>query len=92
MAHKLTIENRAEATELSWDAESALADAIAERSQFLEKNPQHREYQSEIDMILDKAGTSDNRMTVLAMLIEGKLIEMSQQFRKLSGIVVKMAA
>ena len=90
MAHRLKIDL---ATTISnWDSEQALADAIAERSRFLEQYPQYQEYQREIDRILDKAGSADNRMAVLAMLIEGKLVEMSQQFRMLNGIFTKVAA
>ena len=76
----------------NWDPEQVLADAIAERSRFLEQYPQYQEFQRDIDKMLDKAGSADNRMAVLAMLIEGKLVEMSQQFRTLSGILIKMAA
>jgi hypothetical protein len=75
-----------------WDHEKALAEALAERSRFLEKYPQYRKFQSDIDKMLDKAGSRSNRMAVLAMLIEGKLVEMSQEFKKLNSILTRMAA
>jgi hypothetical protein len=75
-----------------WDHEKALAEALAERSRFLEKYPRYRELQSDIDIMLDKSGGRNNRMVVLAMLIEGKLVEMSQEFKKLQGILTRVIA
>lgn len=69
-----------------WNHEKALAKALAERSRFLAKYPQYQEFQSHIDKMLDKSGSRSNRIAVLAMLIEGKLIEMGQEFKKLHGI------
>jgi hypothetical protein len=82
------ITNKASAPS-DWDHEKALAEALAERSRFLEKYPQYREFQSDIDKMLDKSGGRNNRMVVLAMLIEGKLVEMSQEFKKLQGILTQ---
>jgi hypothetical protein len=42
--------------------------------------------------MLDKSGSRSNRMIVLAMLIEGKLVEMSQEFKKLQGILTEVIA
>ena len=92
MAHKLKFNTARKASPSNWNHEKALADALAERSRFLEQYPQYTEFQSEIDKMLDKAGSSDNRMAVLAMLIEGKLIEMSREFNKISAILLKIAA
>lgn len=75
-----------------WDHEKALAEALAERSRFLEKYPQYQEFQSDIDRMLDKSGSRSNRMVVLAMLIEGKLGEMNQEFKKLNGILSQKIA
>lgn len=92
MAHKLKFNTARTASPSNWNHEKALADALAERSRFLEQYPQYAEFQSEIDKMLDKAGSSENRMAVLAMLIEGKLIEMSREFNKISAILLKIAA
>jgi hypothetical protein len=73
-----------------WDHEKALAEALAERSRFLEMYPQYREFQSDIDKMLDKSGSRSNRMVVLAMLIEGKLAEMGQEFKKLQGVLTQV--
>jgi hypothetical protein len=75
-----------------WDHEKALAEALAERSRFLEKYPQYQEFQSDIDKMLDKSGSRSNRMVVLAMLIEGKLAEMRKEFSKLQGILAQVIA
>jgi hypothetical protein len=75
-----------------WDHEKALAEALAERTRFLEMYPQYQEFQSDIDKMLDKSGSRSNRMAVLAMLIEGKLVEMSMEFKKLNSILSQTAA
>ena len=84
---RLQISNRRQYT--NWNPERALEEALAEKAAFLNKHPQYREFQREIDRMLDKAGTPENRMAVLAMLMEGKLIELHQQLQKLNGILTK---
>jgi hypothetical protein len=71
----------------SWDHEKALAEALANRSRFLEMHPKYREFQSDIDQMLEKSGSRSNRMVVLSMLIECKLVEMSHEFKKIKGIL-----
>jgi hypothetical protein len=66
MAHHLS---RHTACDGAWDADG-LSQAIAERDLFLERHPQLRQLQQEIDRMLDKAGTHQNRMAVLALLME----------------------
>lgn len=75
-----------------WNPEKALADALSEKAEFLKQHPKYLEYQKEIDQLLDKAGSSENRMIVLAMLMEGKLIELHQQLKKLNGILLQAGA
>jgi hypothetical protein len=70
----------------SWDPEQRLAQALRQREIFLEKKPQYRKLQHEIDQLLEKAGTSENRMAVLAILMEGKMIELHSQLQRLSRI------
>lgn len=75
-----------------WNPEKALAIALAEKMEFLEQHPEYREFQQEIDRLLDKAGSSENRMTILAMLMEGKLVELHQQLQKLNKLLLKSGA
>jgi hypothetical protein len=56
--------------------------AIAERERFLKRCPHLRAYQQEIDGILDKSGTSHNRLAVLATLIQGKLLDIQKELYK----------
>lgn len=73
----------------SWDPKQSLADALEQRERFLEQYPKYRKFQHEIDRLLDKAGSSENRMRVLALLMETKLIEMQAQLKKLNSILIK---
>lgn len=85
-------ENRADRFLTVSKKERAVAIAIAERNSFLKKYPKYVSYQREIDRILDKAGPPEKRLAVLAMLIEGKLLEMQQNLMHLHGILVATAA
>jgi hypothetical protein len=53
--------------------------ALADRERFLELHPWMRPYQAEIDRLLDKSGSQQGRLAVLAMLMQGKLLEMQEQ-------------
>ena len=90
MAHQLTMHVRADNLKQAWNPSEALAEAMAERAQFLNKHPQYRSFQREIDRLLEKAGHSENRMTVLAVLMEAKLVELHTQLKKLNAILVSI--
>ena len=75
----------------SWDAEQALVRALYERDRFLEMNPQYLEFQQEIDYMMNKAGNTENRMAVLAMLMEKKIEQLNEQFQKLSSALHEKA-
>ena len=58
--------------------------ALDERERFLKKNPHLRAFQAEIDRLLDLSGDAHGRMAVLATLMQGKLLEMRDQFKRLN--------
>jgi len=89
MANRVRLPSSQRRHDAPWNPEAALARALAEKAEFLNQHPEYREYQKEIDGLLDKAGTMENRMAVLAMLMEGKLIELHQQLQKLNSILTK---
>lgn len=57
--------------------------AIRERDLFLEKNPHMEKYQREIDRHMRGAGSSENRMAILAMMMNAKLMELQEQCKAL---------
>ena len=61
-----------------------LQQALAARERFLERHPHLRVYQAEIDRVLDQSGNIHGRMAVLGTLMQGKLLEMRNQFSKLN--------
>ncbi len=89
MANRVRFPSSQRRHDAPWNPETALAHALAEKAAFLNQHPEYREYQKEIDKLLDKAGSMENRMAVLAMLMEGKLIELHGQLQKLNGILTK---
>lgn len=89
MANRVRLPSSRRRDNAHWNSETALARALAEKAEFLNQHPEYREYQKEIDRLLEKAGSMENRMAVLAMLMEGKLIELHQQLQKLNGILTK---
>ena len=58
--------------------------ALGERERFLKQNPHLRAFQVEIDRLLDLSGDAHGRMAVLATLMQGKLLEMRDQFKRLN--------
>ena len=90
MARKLHLNIAENQAVPSWDPQKALARALSERARFLQNNPGLKPFQVEIDTILEKAGTPQNRMAVLAMLMEGKLIELNQELKSLNALLMKV--
>ena len=60
--------------------------ALRERDALLEERPDLKEFQEEIDRILANAGGFENRMVVLAVMMEAKLKELQKQISHLSFI------
>ena len=92
MAHRLHFNKNHRRTAEAWDPEGKLTEALEQRDRFLDKHPQYRSFQREIDGILDKDGSPENRMAVLALLIEGKLIELHGQLKQLNRILLSVPA
>lgn len=64
--------------------------ARKERDQLLREHPKLRKFQKEIDRCLDRSGNSENRMTVLGIMIEGRLKELRRQLSRLSFLIQEM--
>ncbi len=89
MAHRVKIDASAKAAMAgNWDPESALDRALKEREAFLEAHPRMRRYQREIDRVLDNSGPAENRLSVLCLMIEGKLQELREQLQNLYNILM----
>jgi hypothetical protein len=61
--------------------------ALKERDRLLEEHPELREFQNEIDRRLDNAGSSENRMAVLAIMMEAKLKDLRDELSQLSTLM-----
>jgi dsDNA-specific endonuclease/ATPase MutS2 len=61
--------------------------ALQERDRLLEEHPELREFQNEIDRCLDNAGSPENRMAVLAIMIEAKLKHLRDELSQLSTLM-----
>lgn len=53
--------------------------AQKELDRLLQERPKLKEFQEEIDRRLDNAGTFENRMAVLGIMIEAKLKDLREQ-------------
>ena len=62
--------------------------AIKERDSFLEKHPHLKEFQKEIDRRMRGAGSFENRMAILMMMIDGKMAELRENLEELSTELV----
>lgn len=54
----------------------SLEEALRAREQFLKEHPHLQPFQDEIDRVLEKSVGFENRMSVLAFMIEAKLYEL----------------
>jgi hypothetical protein len=61
--------------------------ARQERDRLLEEHPELNELQEKIDRCLDNAGSSENRMAVLGIMIEAKLKELQDELSHLSFLM-----
>ena len=61
--------------------------ARQERNRLLEEHPELKEFQKKIDRCLDNAGSSENRMAVLGIMIEAKLKELQDELSHLSFLM-----
>ena len=91
MASKFKLQIAPEKGPKIWDPEKTLADALAERDQFLKNHPKYQALQNDINKMLDKAGSPENRMAVLAVLMEAKLLELQKELRHLNATLLRMA-
>jgi hypothetical protein len=58
--------------------------ARQERDRLLNEHPELKEFQKKIDRCLDNAGSSENRMAVLGIMIEAKLKDLRDELSHLS--------
>jgi hypothetical protein len=65
-------------------------EARKERDILLREHPELIEFQREIDRCLENAGDSENRMAVLAVMIEAKLKELQDELLHLSFLMRKI--
>jgi hypothetical protein len=64
-----------------------LAQALRERDSFLRDHPELMGLQKEIDRLMERAGTRENRMAVLQIMMGAKLQELQQEMLKLLQIL-----
>lgn len=62
---------------------SELDDALKVREDFLEAHPKYKEYQKEIDSILDGIVDAEGRMQALFIMMQCKLAEQLDQFKSM---------
>jgi hypothetical protein len=60
-----------------------LEEALRAREQFLKEHPHLQAFQDEIDRMLEKTVGFENRMSVLAFMIEAKLYELRDSISRL---------
>ncbi|MFZ0929070.1 MAG: hypothetical protein WAN11_10745 [Syntrophobacteraceae bacterium] len=70
--------------------QETLEEALKAREQLLKDHPHLQSFQDEIDRILEKTVGFENRMAVLAFMIEAKLYEMRDSIAKLHAATLKV--
>ena len=67
----------------------ALEEALKAREKFLKEHPDLQPFQDEIDRIMEKTVGFENRMAVLAFMIENKLYELRDSVAELHSATLK---
>ncbi len=70
------------------NVEDILRMAIKERDSLLEKRPELKAFQEEIDRLLAGAGGLENRMAVLEIMIESSFKDFQQKMSELLNILL----
>ena len=65
--------------------EEKIKKAIEQRDKFLEKHPHMKEYQQEIENVLNKCNSKD-KIEVLSIMLGSKLNEFAEQLYKIQNI------
>ncbi|MGO9312122.1 MAG: hypothetical protein ACLQBD_00815 [Syntrophobacteraceae bacterium] len=73
----------AEPAERKMSYNEILEEALKAREQFLKEHPHLQAFQDEIDRIMEKTVGFENRMSVLAFMIEAKLYELRDSISRL---------
>ncbi len=71
-----------------YNVEDILRQAIKERDSLLERRPEMKEFQKEIDRLLAGAGSFENRMAVLEIMIESSFKDFQQKTSELLNILL----
>ena len=66
-------------------SQEMLEEALNAREQFLKEHPDLQPFQDEIDRVMEKTVGFENRMAVLAFMIETKLYELKDSIAKLES-------
>lgn len=56
----------------------------------IQNNPEFKDFQKEIDLYLNKAGSVENRLAVLEFMLESKILELKQELSYLSNQFAKL--
>ena len=79
-----------ESESLKISPEEILEQALKAREEFLKQHPHLQSFQDEIDRIMEKAVGFENRMSVLAFLMEKKLYELRDSVASLRSVALNM--
>jgi hypothetical protein len=71
-------------------SQEILEEALKAREKLLKEQPRLQSFQDEIDRILEKTVGFENRMSVLAFMIEKKLYELRDSIAKLESATLKV--
>jgi len=67
-----------------------LEKAIQKRDEFLEKHPHMKEFQVEVDELLNKCGNQKDRLITSQILLSAKLNDLSKELEKIQYISNKL--
>ncbi len=90
MGERLKIKTTHIPDENGFDPDNVLKEAMEERERLLEKSPDLRGFQEEIDRRLRNSGSVENRMAVLGIMNEARVEKGLNKLTSLLGLLKKM--
>ena len=91
MAELLRLQNRMDVGRpLELSSKQILEEALEARAKLLREHPHLQAYQDEIDRILDKIPSFNERMAVLGVMMEAKIYELRDSVVELRSVAQKV--
>jgi hypothetical protein len=90
MAELIKVQNRTDMGHIKVSSKDTLAEALEARERLLREHPHLQAYQDEIDRVMQKIPSFNERMAVLGVMMEAKIYELRDSVVELRSLANKV--